>query len=342
MKGYSTVPIGKPISNIEVYILDSHCQPVPLGVVGEMYIGGPGIARGYLNRPEMTVEKFVIDPLDVQSNRRMYRTGDLARYLPDGNIEFLGRIDFQVKLRGFRIELEEIESVLNQHTQVQQAVVLVRGNRQEDKKLVAFVVPVKSNPLGANDLRAYLRSQLPEYMVPAVFVILDHIPLTPNGKVDRNALPETNGSRTDTEVAYLPPSTEMERIVVRVWQNVLEIDRVGLYDNFFDLGGHSLLLYKVHGQLQESLGREFSLVDLFRFPTVKALSEFLGREPQELVLRHKSQDRAEQQRDAMKRQVDKMREIANTRAAVARQAALRRVGPISPPVKKEDRSEKPS
>ncbi len=342
LKGYSTVPIGKPISNMRVYILDSHCQPVPLGVVGEMYIGGPGIARGYLNRPEMTVEKFVIDPLDVQSNRRMYRTGDLARYLPDGNIEFLGRIDFQVKLRGFRIELEEIESVLNQHAQVQQAVVLVRGNRQEDKKLVAFVVPVKSNPLGANDLRAYLRSQLPEYMVPAVFVILDHIPLTPNGKVDRNALPETNGSRTDTEVAYLPPSTEMERMVVRVWQNVLEIDRVGLYDNFFDLGGHSLLLYKVHGQLQESLGREFSLVDLFRFPTVKALSEFLGREPQELVLRHKSQDRAEQQRDAMKRQVDKMREIANTRAAVARQAALRRVGPISPPVKKEDRSEKPS
>lgn len=353
-----TAPIGRPISNTRIYILDKQKQPVPAGMAGEMYIAGYGVARGYLNRPDLTAEKFFPDPFKAErsllNGERMYRTGDLARYLPDGNIQFLGRIDYQVKLRGFRIELEEIEAVLSQHEQVQQAVVAVKENRlradsspanghdPENKRLVAYVVPEIGMSLNVNSMRSYLRQHLPEYMIPSTFVMLDALPLTGNGKVDRQALPDVSSARPDLDSAYVPPQTEMERIIANIWQEVLVVEKVGLNDNFFDLGGHSLLMFKAHTRLQDGLGRSFSMVELFRYPTVSALAEFLSRERGERrpafggefsaqaadgkeALVQKTQDRADLQKDAMKRQVDRMRDIANTRAAAARQAAMKRV-----------------
>ena len=330
----NTVPIGRPIANVRIYLLDKLKQPVPIGMAGEIYIAGFGVARGYLNRPELTAEKFLENPLsDPERNSipvgdRLYRTGDLARWLPDGSIEFLGRVDYQVKLRGFRIELEEIETILSQHEYIQQSVVLVRGNQPENRRLVAYVVPESGMPLSFNDLRGYLRQYLPDYMIPSIFVIMDAFPLTTSGKVDRKALPDVNGTRPDLEAAYVPPQTEVERIIAEIWQEVLNVEKVGLNDNFFDLGGHSLLMFKAHTRLQEAFSRTFSMVELFRYPTVSTLSEYLGKNSQaqqEAQSLQKSQERAEQQKDALKRQVDRMRELANTRAAAAKQAAIKRV-----------------
>lgn len=327
----NTVPIGRPISNIHIYLLDKRGQPVPIGMAGEIFIGGFGVARGYLNRPELTADKFVVNPINGldsetgMARARLYRTGDLARWLPDGNIEFLGRVDFQVKLRGFRIELEEIETVLNQHELVQQTAVIVSGNQAENRRLVAYVVAEAGMPLSFNDLRDYLRLYLPDYMIPSIFVIMDAFPLTTSGKIDRKALPDVNGTRPDLEAAYVPPQTEVERMIARIWQEILNVEKVGLNDNFFDLGGHSLLLFKAHTRLQDTFNRTFSMVELFRYPTVSALSEFLGRETQEQPSLQRSQDRADLQKDALKRQVDRMRELANTRAAAAKQAAMKRV-----------------
>jgi amino acid adenylation domain-containing protein len=352
----STVPIGRPISNTQIYLLDKFKQPAPIGMAGEIYIGGYGVARGYLNRPELTAEKFlVLQNLDdpsrsnaVESDRvRLYRTGDLGRYLPDGNIEFLGRVDFQVKLRGYRIELEEIEAILSQHGQVQQAAVLVRGGSSENssgsdevanRRLVAYIVPEVGKPLSVNDMRNYLRQHLPEYMIPSVFLMMDAFPLTSNGKVDRKALPDIDGARPDLDSTYVPPQTELERKIARIWQEVLSIEKVGLDDNFFDLGGHSLLMFKAHTRLQDVFGRSFSMVELFRYPTISALANYLGKDPQEAgglaggdqeQLMQKTQERADQQKDAMKRQVDRMREVANSRAAAVRQSAMKRVAPQS-------------
>jgi acyl carrier protein len=327
---------------MRIYLLDANQQPVPIGIPGEIYIGGIGVARGYLNRPELTAEKFIADPFrSIQEIRegstldnpvfgslfygdRLYRTGDLARYLPDGNLEFMGRVDFQVKIRGFRIELEEIESIINQHVLVQQAAVIARGGKGDEKRLIAYLVPEPGASVSINQLRTYLRQFLPEYMVPASFVILDTLPLNTNGKVDRKALPDINGTRPDLEAAYVPPQTELERVIAAIWQEVLNIEKVGLNDNFFDLGGHSLLLFKVHTRLEEALSRSVSMVDLFRYPTVSALADYLNREPQDRPKLKKSIDRADQQKDAMKRQVDRMREIANTRTSKARDAASKR------------------
>jgi len=342
LKGQNSVPIGRPIANMRIYLLDANQQPVPIGIPGEIYIGGIGVARGYLNRPELTAEKFIADPFrSIQEIRegstldnpvfgslfygdRLYRTGDLARYLPDGNLEFMGRVDFQVKIRGFRIELEEIESIINQHVLVQQAAVIARGGKGDEKRLIAYLVPEPGASVSINQLRTYLRQFLPEYMVPASFVILDTLPLNTNGKVDRKALPDINGTRPDLEAAYVPPQTELERVIAAIWQEVLNIEKVGLNDNFFDLGGHSLLLFKVHTRLEEALSRSVSMVDLFRYPTVSALADYLNREPQDRPKLKKSIDRADQQKDAMKRQVDRMREIANTRTSKARDAASKR------------------
>ncbi len=337
LKGRSIVPIGRPIANMEIYLLDSNRQPVPIGIPGEIYVSGIGVARGYLNRPEMTAEKFITNPFwtplpgnpydQAFPHDRLYRTGDLARYDQDGNLEFMGRVDFQVKIRGFRIEMEEIEAVISQHPQVQMAAVVARGNKHEEKRLVAYLAPEPGASLSVNDMRSYLRQYLPEYMIPAVFILLDALPLNNNGKVDRKALPDVDSSRPELDAAYVPPQTEMERIVAGIWQEVLNIERVGLNDNFFDLGGHSLLMFKAHTRLQETLNRTFSMVDLFRYPTVISLADYLSKDNPEQANLQKTQDRAELQKEAMKRQVDRMREIANTRASAAREAALKRIGP---------------
>lgn len=270
--------IGRPIANTQIYLVDGRLEPVPIGVSGELCIGGDGLARGYLNRPELTAEKFIPDPFSEDPEARLYRTGDLARYLPDGNIEFLGRIDRQVKVRGFRIELEEIEAVLAQHPGVRETVVLAREDVPGDKRLVAYLVACQQPVLTPNNLRDFLREKLPEYMVPSVFVVLDAFPLTPNGKVDRRALPAPDNLRPNLETAYVAPRTEVERTIATLWGEVLRIEKVGTHDNFFDLGGHSLLLVKVHTKLQDFFDKEISIVDLFKYPTLNALAKFISEE----------------------------------------------------------------
>jgi len=271
-----TVPIGRPIANTRLYILDRHRRPTPPGVAGELYIGGAGVARGYLHRPELTAERFVPDPFGGVSDDRLYRTGDLARYRADGSVEFLGRVDQQVKIRGHRIELGEIESVLVRHTSVQVAAVLARDELPEDTRLVAYVVPRGGAAPTAADLRAHLRRTLPEPMIPSAFVILDTLPLTPNGKLDRKALPAPAAVPQAPDAAYTPPAGEMEEIIAEVWRDVLGTPQVGTRDNFFDLGGHSLLAVQVHTRLRLRLARDVAITDLFRFPTINALAAHLG------------------------------------------------------------------
>ncbi|GET38795.1 non-ribosomal peptide synthetase/type I polyketide synthase [Microseira wollei] len=279
-EGAKTIPIGCPIANTHCFLLDEHLKPVPVGVPGELYIGGDGLARGYLNRPDLTSEKFIPNPISNDPRSHLYKTGDLARYLSDGNIEFLGRIDNQVKLRGFRIELGEIEAVLATHPQVQETTVIVREDIQSDKRLVAYIVPkTKTEPNAAlptvSELRSFLKSKLPDYMVPNAFVILEAIPLTPNGKIDRHNLPAPDQT-TRPDATYVMPQTRVEQIVAAVWQEMLHVEKVGIYDNFFELGGHSLLVVQVHHKLQEILGVKLSVVEMFQYPTIHSLSEHLS------------------------------------------------------------------
>ncbi|WP_200943969.1 non-ribosomal peptide synthetase, partial [Lysobacter sp. Root604] len=236
----TSVPIGRPIANTQVYILDAHGAPVPVGVAGELHIGGDGVARGYLNQPALTAERFVRDPFSADPQARMYKTGDLGRWLPDGTIEYLGRNDFQVKIRGFRIELGEVEAKLSACADVREAVVLAREDVPGDKRLVAYVVPsAGAEPTGVQ-LREALQTQLPEYMVPSAFMVLDAFPLTPNGKLDRKALPAPDGSSL-VQREYEAPQGEIEQGLAEIWQSLLKIEQVGRHDHFFELGGHSLL-----------------------------------------------------------------------------------------------------
>ncbi len=297
-----TVPIGRPIANTRIYILDRYMQPVPVGVSGELYIGGVQVARGYINRQDLTVEKFIPDPFSDNPKARLYKTGDLVRYLPDGNIVYLGRIDYQVKVRGFRVEPGEIESVLGQHPAVREAVVLAREDVPDDKRLVAYIVPVQLPP-GINELRNFLKEKLPEYMVPEVFMFLDAMPLTPNGKMDRCALPAPQGKRR-SERAYVSPQNELEKIIAGIWQELLQVEKVGIHDNFFDLGGHSLLIVQAHSRLREVVDRELSITDMFRYPTIGELTEFLTREQSEELFLEKIHDRVRKQKEAFKRQVN--------------------------------------
>lgn len=278
----STVSIGRPISNTQIYMLDAEFQPVPVGEIGELFIGGDGVARGYWNRPDLTAERFLTIP--SLSPHRIYRTGDLARFLPDGNIEFLGRADYQVKLRGHRIEPGEIEAILEQCNGVRQAVVVVREDREGDKRLIAYLVAKATGAEAAGTLRSVLESKLPDYMVPSAFVFLPELPLTDNGKIDRKALLKLPPPSIAFSAAAGPPenksgnqtSNEIERIVAAAWQDALGIPSVGVNDNFFDLGAHSLTVAEVQAKLQETLGREISLVDLFQFSTVSALARHLA------------------------------------------------------------------
>ena len=268
----ATPPIGRPIANTETYVLDSHLQPVPIWVAGELYIGGGGLARGYYNHPDLSAEKFILNPLSNEPGARLYKTGDLVRYLPGGDIAFIGRIDNQVKIRGFRVEPGEIEAVLGQHHGVREAIVIAREDGTGDKKLVGYVVPHREQSLATSDLRNFLKSKLPDYMVPSAFVFLDTLPLTPNGKVDRKALPEPNQSRPELEENYVAPRTLVEELLAEIWAGLLKIDQVGIHDNFFDLGGHSLLATRVVSQIRRTLQVELPLRALFEKPTVEQLA----------------------------------------------------------------------
>ena len=246
--GEARCPSGDRSANTQIYILDGQGEPVPIGVAGELYIGGAGVARGYLNRPELTAERFLADPFAGQAGARMYKTGDLGRWLADGTIEFLGRNDLQVKIRGFRIELGEIEACLAEHAGVREAVVMAREDTSGDKRLVAYYTWAESSDQGeaglgavnAEELRAHLAARLPEYMVPAAYVRLPALPLTPNGKLDRKALPVPEGEAYAAR-GYEAPQGEIETTLAAIWADVLQVERVGRHDNFFELGGHSLL-----------------------------------------------------------------------------------------------------
>ncbi len=268
----SKITIGRPLGNYQIYILDPFMEPAPFGVTGELYIGGVGVARGYLERPDLTAEKFVPDPFGSQPGARLYRTGDLARMLPDGKIEFVGRIDFQVKIRGFRIELGEIEVALARHPALRQVIVLAREDKSGNKRLVAYAVPESNQPPAIAELKNFLRESMPDYMVPSAFVFLDKIPLTRNGKIDRRALPEPELSRADMELDYVAPRNQTEEIIALIFSDVLNVKQVGALDNFFELGGHSLIATQIISRIRDRLSVELPLRDLFQSPTVEGLA----------------------------------------------------------------------
>ncbi|HEX3560512.1 MAG TPA: amino acid adenylation domain-containing protein [Pyrinomonadaceae bacterium] len=273
-----TPPLGRPIPNMRVYLLDSNLRPIPVGVPGEIHVGGVGLARGYLNRPGLTAERFIPDPFSRVPGARFYRTGDLARFLADGRIEFVGRTDSQVKVRGFRIELGEIETVLGRHPSVREATVVAREDAPGGKGLVAYVVAREETPTTTSEMRGYLKRSLPEYMLPAAFVVLDELPLTPTGKVDRAALPAPEQARPELAQVYVAPRTALEEVLCRIFSEVLQLERVGVRDSFFELGGHSLLATQVASRVRESLRVELPLRRLFEAPSVEGLAAILERE----------------------------------------------------------------
>jgi non-ribosomal peptide synthetase component F len=266
--------IGEPIPDLRIYILDSQRQPVPIGVPGEMYVGGAGLARGYLGRPELTAERFIPDHLTGEPRSRLYKTGDLARFLPDHDIEYLGRIDDQVKIRGFRIELGEIESVLNQHPSVRESAVLAREDQPGSKRLVAYLVASSPVP-EISALREHLKKQVPDYMVPAAFVFLDKFPLTNNGKVDRKALPVPEQQRPELAGRYVAPRTPTEETLAAIWKKTLRVERVGVNDNFFELGGDSILSIQIISSARRE-GLQLTPALLFAHQTIAELSAAAG------------------------------------------------------------------
>ncbi|MBD1938352.1 non-ribosomal peptide synthetase [Microcoleus sp. FACHB-68] len=286
--------IGRPIPDLQVYLLDNNRQPVPIGVPGEMYIGGAGVARGYLNRPELTAERFISNCFSDEPEARLYKSGDLARYLPNGELEYLGRIDHQVKIRGFRIELGEIEAALSQHPSVAEAVVIAREDELGDKRLVAYIVADEPlidsqvSPIKYSELRSFLKEKLPEYMVPAAFVFLPSIPLTSNGKVDRRALPAPDTSRPELESTFAAPRTPEEKLFAEIWGQVLGLEKVGIHDNYFALGGDSIRSIQVQS-LAKKQGFNISLQELFQYQTIAQLVEKIKKEKSEPSQPEKSQ-----------------------------------------------------
>jgi amino acid adenylation domain-containing protein len=272
----TSIPIGRPIANTQVYLLDAHLQPVPIGIPGELYVGGAGLATGYLNRPELTREKFIPHPF--VANERLYRTGDLARYLPDGNLEFLGRIDNQVKIRGFRIELGEIEAVLAQHPSVREVTVILREDRSGDKRLVAYVVPPPQHQPTERELRGFLESRLPDYLIPTAIVMMTALPLTSNGKIDRRALPVPEITRSEPEATLLAPRDELELQLTEIWEQVLGVQPIGIRDNFFELGGHSLIAVKLFAKIEQTWGQNLPLATLLQKQTIEELATVLRQE----------------------------------------------------------------
>jgi amino acid adenylation domain-containing protein len=295
-----SVPIGKPITNTRVYLLDENMHPVPPGEIGELYAAGDGVARGYLNDPEATEDKFLPDPFAPEHHHRMYRTGDLARWRADGSIEFLGRTDDQLKIMGYRVEPTEIESALQRHPKVKQICVVARADAS-GKRLAAYFVPSGSDP-SVEELRQFAASQLPQHMIPAFFVAAPSLPLSEHGKVDRAALAKLEIAPKEQPAGITAmPSSELERLLVELWQRVLKVSAVGLDDNFFDLGGDSLLLVAVHSQLQKALHAEIPLTDLFEFATIRKLAHHLSHSASVTASLSGVQDRARQQQDSFKR-----------------------------------------
>jgi amino acid adenylation domain-containing protein len=266
--------IGRPIWNTKIHLLDANLRLVPEGVTGEIYLGGDGLARGYLNRPDLTAERFVPNPFSSDHSARLYRTGDLARYLDDGNLQYLGRVDHRVKIRGYRIELDEIAATIERHPSVRQCAVIATGHELEDKKLIAYVVTETGQALEAATLRTFLQTQLPAYMLPAQFIAIEEMPLTPSGKIDRRALPKAGTQRS--EIAFEGPRTTSEVKLTALWASILKIERVGVHDNFFDLGGHSLLAFQLISRVRDDFKVELPLRRVFESPTVAALSRWIN------------------------------------------------------------------
>lgn len=294
------VSIGQPIANTQIYLLNSHLQPVPIGVIGEVYISGDGLARGYLNQAALTSEKFIPNPFSDRPGMRLYKTGDLARYLSDRNIEFLGRLDQQVKIRGYRIELGEIEAVLDQHPEVREVVVIAQKQELQDMRLVAYLVANQQAVSLISELRRYLLDHLPEYMVPSAFVLLKEMPLLPNGKVDRRVLPDQ--PQLNLEENFVAPETELEQTIAIIWQEVLHVEKVGINHNFFDLGGHSLLMVQVHSKLYQTLNKDISIVEMFQYPTISTLAKHLSQQLAEKPDLQPSHDLVNIRRESKKQQ----------------------------------------
>ena len=272
------VPIGRPIDNTQIYILDANRQPVPVGVPGELYIGGVCLARGYLNQPELTAERFIPHPFDDRPDARLYKTGDWARYRPDGNIEFLGRRDRQVKVRGIRVELEEVESVLSRHPAVRECVVKLWAERPGDEHLAAYIVFKQGRDAPFGELRRFLEDKVPQYMLPGAFVTMDALPLTRTGKLDRQVLPPPSRDRPDSDSTIVPARSELERKLLQIWEKALDVRPIGVQDNFFDLGGHSLLAVQLFAQINEALGLRLSVSTLFQAHTVEQLAKVISQE----------------------------------------------------------------
>lgn len=293
--------IGVPIPDLRFYILDEHFRPVPVGSAGEIYVGGAGVARGYLNRPELTAERFLADPIDGRPGARMYRTGDRARSLSNSDIEYLGRADDQVKIRGFRIELGEIENILRMHPLVRDAVVVARS-QGNDKQLAAFLTARTGQIPSNNDLRQFLKEELAEYMVPAFYRFIEKIPLTPNGKADRAELLQMISLTTSTANGYQPPASALEETIAKIWQEALGTDRVSREDNFFEVGGSSLMILQVQQRLQDALQVELPVSTLFQFSTVNTLARHLsGESGEDAKVQSEVTSRAARQREAAAR-----------------------------------------
>jgi acyl-CoA synthetase (AMP-forming)/AMP-acid ligase II len=266
-------PLGKPIINTELYILDSHLQPVPVGVPGELFISGTCLAHGYLKRPDLTAERFIPNPFSARPGSRMYKTGDLVRYLAGGDVEFLGRNDFQVKIRGMRVELGEIEVELKRHPAVREAAVILAKEGVESR-LVAYLAFQPEQTLSSRQMREFLHERLPEHMLPSSFVVLDTFPLTPSGKIDRRALPAP-GKNQELSEGYVAPRTELEEVLAGIFSEVLRVERIGVFDNFFSLGGHSLLATQISSRVRECLHAELSVRKIFEEPTISGLARLL-------------------------------------------------------------------
>jgi len=276
--GNRMATIGRPISNTQVYILDRYLQPLPVGIPGELYLGGDGLARGYLNRPELTGERFLDNPFSQMPGSRVYRTGDLARFLPSGEIEYLGRIDKQVKIRGFRIELGEVEAAICSHPLVTESVVIASSDLLGEKRLVGYIVTKPDQQVESNDLRAFLRQGLPDYMVPSTFIELDEIPLTPNGKIDRKALPVPDSTISRTEAAFVAHRDDLELRLTKIWEEILGLHPIGIKDNFFDLGGHSLQAVRMFADVEVTFGKSIPLATILQSPTIEALAQILRQD----------------------------------------------------------------
>jgi acyl carrier protein len=286
---------------LQLYVLDRYLQPVPIGIPGELHVGGAGLARGYLNRSDLTNERFIPNPFSPLEGERLYKSGDLVRYLPEQDLEYLGRIDLQVKIRGFRIELGEIESVLMRNEAVRDVVVIVREDNPGDKRLVAYLIAAGEHAVSVSDLRHYVKQELPEYMVPSAFMMLEQFPLTPNGKIDRRALPVPDADR-QTETGYIAPRNEVEESIAGIWRELLNMKNVGVNDSFFEVGGHSLLLVRLHANLQMHFQKKWQITEMFRHTTIAALADFLTQKEEIEPSLEKSLSLAEKQKSALKMQ----------------------------------------